>query len=180
MRGGTAILSFRHLGSPRGIDLVKAVYPGSFDPITNGHVYIAERAASLFDELVVAVLVNLQKKATFSVDERASMAREALIHLPNVKVKAFDGLLVDFMRQERSRAIIRGLRALSDFEYEFQLAQMNRELAPEIETLFIVTEARYSYLSSSVVKEVFSFGGAIQDMVPPGVYRRLRERFPRF
>jgi len=160
--------------------LVKAVYPGSFDPITNGHVYIAERAASLFDELVVAILVNLQKKATFTVDERSSMAREALIHLPNIKVKAFDGLLVDFMRQERSRAIIRGLRALSDFEYEFQLAQMNRELAPEIETLFIVTEARYSYLSSSVVKEVFSFGGAIQDMVPPGVYRRLRERFPRF
>lgn len=160
--------------------MVKAVYPGSFDPITNGHVYIAERAASLFDELVVAILVNLQKKATFTVDERSSMAREALIHLPNVKVKAFDGLLVDFMRQERSRVIIRGLRALSDFEYEFQLAQMNRELAPEIETLFIVTEARYSYLSSSVVKEVFSFGGAIQDMVPPGVYRRLREKFPRF
>ena len=99
--------------------MVKAVYPGSFDPITNGHVYIAERAASLFDELVVAILVNLQKKATFTVDERASMTREALIHLPNVKVKAFDGLLVDFMRQERSRAIIRGLRALSDFEYEF-------------------------------------------------------------
>ena len=158
---------------------MRAVYPGSFDPITNGHIYIAERAAALFDELVVSVLLNPQKKATFSVEERQAMAGDALSHLPNVKVSFFEGLLVDFSRQERSRVIIRGLRALSDFEYEFQLALMNRQLAPDIETLFIVTDAKYSYLSSHAVKEIFHFGGPIQEMVPPGVYRRLRERFPR-
>lgn len=159
---------------------VRAVYPGSFDPITNGHIYIAERAASLFDELTFSILINPQKQSTFSVAERKSMAQEALSHLSNVKVDSFTGLLVDFLRKNRSRIIIRGLRALSDFEYEFQLAQMNRQLAPEIETLFIVTDARYSYLSSHAVKDIFNFGGPIQDMVPPGVYRRLRERFPRF
>ena len=156
--------------------MIRAVYPGSFDPITNGHIYIAERGAALFDELVVAVLVNPEKRSTFSKEERQIMAREALIHLPNVKVKYFDGLLVDFMRQEQSRIILRGLRALSDFEYEFQLAQMNRQLAPEIETFFIVTDAKYSYLSSRGIKDAFQFGGAIKDMVPPGVFRRLRER----
>ena len=158
--------------------MMRAVYPGSFDPVTNGHVYIAERAAALFDELVVAVLVNASKQGTFSIDERKSMAREALGHLPHVQVLSFEGLLVDFMRRQQSRLIVRGLRALSDFEYEFQLAQMNRQLAPEIETLFIVTDAQYSYLSSRGVKEVFHFGGSVQDMVPPGVYRRLRERIP--
>ncbi len=159
--------------------MIRAVYPGSFDPITNGHIYIAERAASLFDELILGILVNPQKQGTFSVEERQSMAREALSHIPNVKVKSFQGLLVEFMRQEQSRIAIRGLRALSDFEYEFQLSLMNRQLAPEIETLFIVTDARYSYLSSRAVKEVFHFGGAVRDMVPPGVFRRLRERFPK-
>jgi pantetheine-phosphate adenylyltransferase len=158
--------------------VIRAVYPGSFDPITNGHIYIAERAASLFDELIFAILVNPQKQSTFSVEDRQSMAREALSHLPNVKVTFFQGLLVDFMRREKSRIVIRGLRALSDFEYEFQLSLMNRQLAPEIETLFIVTDAQYSYLSSRAVKEVFHFGGAVGDMVPPGVFRRLREHFP--
>lgn len=158
--------------------MIRAVYPGSFDPITNGHLYIAERGAAIFDELVVAVLVNPEKQATFSESERQIMAREALIHLPNVKIKAFSGLLVDFMRQEQSRVIVRGLRALSDFEYEFQLAQMNRQLAPEIETFFIVTDAKYSYVSSRGIKDAFQFGGAVQEMVPPGVYRRLRERIP--
>lgn len=158
--------------------MIRAVYPGSFDPITNGHIYIAERGAALFDELVVAVLVNPEKRSTFSKEERQIMAREALIHLPNVRVKYFDGLLVDFMRQEQSRIILRGLRALSDFEYEFQLAQMNRQLAPEIETFFIVTDAKYSYLSSRGIKDAFQFGGAVKDMVPPGVFRRLRERIP--
>ena len=158
--------------------MIRAVYPGSFDPITNGHIYIAERASSLFDELCVAVLHNPQKRATFSVDERQAMAREATSHLPNVRIKSFERLLVEFMRREQSRIIIRGLRALSDFEYEFQLALMNRQLAPEIETLFIVTDAQYSYLSSRAIKEVFDFGGSVQGMVPPGVFRRLRERFP--
>ena len=135
-------------------------------PITNGHIYIAERAAALFDEVIVSVLLNPQKKAAFTVEERKAMAREALSHLPNVKVNSFSGLLVDFLRQEQSRIIIRGLRALSDFEYEFQLALMNRQLAPEIETLFIVTEARYSYLSSHAVKEIYSWGASMN--VHPG------------
>lgn len=158
--------------------MIRAVYPGSFDPITNGHIYIAERAASLFDELLLAVLVNPEKKSTFTEEERQIMSREALVHLPNVTIKYFNGLLVDFMRQEQSRIIIRGLRALSDFEYEFQLAQMNRQLAPEIETFFIATEAKYSYLSSRGIKDAFRFGGTVRDMVPPGVYRRMRERIP--
>lgn len=158
--------------------MLRAVYPGSFDPITNGHIYITERGAAIFDELIVAVLINSEKRSMFSREERQLMAREALMHLPNVKVKYFDGLLVDFMRQEQSRVIIRGLRALSDFEYEFQLAQLNRQLAPEIETFFIVTDAKYSYLSSSAVKNVAQFGGPIREMVPPGVFRRLRERIP--
>ncbi|MDT8284496.1 MAG: pantetheine-phosphate adenylyltransferase [Thermovirgaceae bacterium] len=158
--------------------MIRAMYPGSFDPITNGHIFIAERAAAIFDDLTIGVLDNSQKKYTFVKGEREAMTREALSHLPNVRVKHFGGLLVDFMRAEQCRVIIRGLRALSDFEYEFQLALMNRQLAPEIETFFIVTEAKYSYLSSRAVKEVFHFGGAIQDMVPPGVFRRLRERFP--
>lgn len=158
--------------------MIRAVYPGSFDPITNGHLYIAERGAAIFDELVVAVLVNPEKHSTFSESERQIMAYEALVHLPNIRVRTFNGLLVDFMRQEQSRVIVRGLRALSDFEYEFQLAQMNRQLAPEIETFFIVTDAKYSYVSSRGIKDAFQFGGAVQEMVPPGVYRRLRERIP--
>ena len=158
--------------------MIRAMYPGSFDPVTNGHIFIAERAAAIFDDLTVGVLNNRQKKYTFSKEEREVMTREALSHLPNVRVKHFEGLLVDFMRAEQCRVIIRVLRALSDLDYEFQLALMNRQLAPEIETFFIVTEAKYSYLSSRAVKEVFHFGGAIQDMVPPGVFRRLRERSP--
>jgi pantetheine-phosphate adenylyltransferase len=156
----------------------RAVYPGSFDPFTNGHLDITQRGARIFDELIVAVLINSEKNAMFSVDERKIMTREAIVHLPNVRVMSFEGLLVDFMRQERSRVILRGLRALSDFEYEFQLAQMNRQLAPETETFFMVTDAKYSYLSSRSVKEVFQFGGAVQEFVPPGVFRRLRERIP--
>lgn len=154
----------------------RAVYPGSFDPFTNGHLDISQRGAQIFDELIVAVLINAEKRPTFSVEERQMMAREALSHLPNVQVMSFDGLLVDFMRRQRSRVILRGLRALSDFEYEFQLAQMNKQLAPETETFFMVTDARYSYLSSRSVKEVFQYGGAVQEFVPPGVFRRMRER----
>jgi pantetheine-phosphate adenylyltransferase len=154
----------------------KAVYPGSFDPFTNGHLDITRRGAMIFDELIVAVLVNASKNAMFSVDERQIMVREAVVHIPNVRVLSFDGLLVDFMRKEHSRVILRGLRALTDFEYEFQLAQMNKQLAPETETFFLVTDAKYSYLSSRGVKEVFQFGGSIHEFVPPGVFRRMRER----
>lgn len=155
----------------------KAVYPGSFDPITNGHVFIAERAAALFDKVEVSVLINSEKKGAFTIDERVDMAREALKHLPNVTVNSFSGLLVDFLRQRKSSIVIRGLRALSDFEYEFQMALMNRQLAPEIETLFIVTDAKYSFLSSHTIKEVFQLGGEVRNLVPLYVYRRLVERF---
>jgi len=157
---------------------VRAVYPGSFDPITNGHVYIVERAAAIFDEVNVGILVNLQKQYTFDVKERHVMANEALSHLPNVVVNHFTGLLVDYVRQKEAHVIVRGLRAMSDFEYEFQMALMNRQLAPEIETFFIVTDAQYSYLSSSVVRDIFQLGGAMDNMLPPGALRRLRERFP--
>jgi pantetheine-phosphate adenylyltransferase len=157
---------------------VRAVYPGSFDPITNGHIYIAERAAAIFDEVRVGILVNLQKKYTFDVEERHAMAAEALSHLPNAAVDHFTGLLVDYVRQREAQVIIRGLRAMSDFEYEFQMALMNRQLAPEIETFFIVTDAQYSYLSSSLIRDIFQLGGAMEEVVPPGVFRRLRERFP--
>lgn len=159
---------------------VRAVYPGSFDPITNGHIYIAERSAAIFDEVLVSILVNPQKRSMFSVDERRMMAHEALSYLPNVTVDHFEGLLIDYLRQQRSRVIIRGLRAMSDFEYEFQMALMNRQLAPEIETFFIVTDPKYSYLSSSAIRDIFQFGGTVQNMVPPGVFRRMRERFPRY
>ena len=157
---------------------VRAVYPGSFDPITNGHIYVAERAAAIFDEVCVSVLVNLQKKYTFDVEERHAMASEALSHLPNVTVDHFTGLLVEYMRLQKAQVIIRGLRAMSDFEYEFQMALMNRRLEPDIETFFIVTDVQYSYLSSGVVRDIFQLGGAMDSMVPPGVLRRLRERFP--
>ncbi len=157
---------------------IKAVYPGSFDPITNGHIYITERAAATFEEVKVSILVNQQKNAAFSVKERYDMACEALSYLPNVKVDYFTGLLVDYLRRENSRVIIRGLRAMSDFEYEFQMALMNRQLAPEIETFFIVTDPRYSYISSSVIRDVFQFGGAVHNMITPGVFRRLKEKFP--
>jgi len=157
--------------------LVCAVYPGSFDPITNGHVYIAERAAAIFDEVRVSILLNLQKQYTFDVEERRAIASEALSHLPNVTVDSFTGLLVDYVRQQDAQVIVRGLRAMSDFEYEFQMALMNRQLAPEIETFFIVTDAQYSYLSSSVVRDIFRLGGSMDNMLPQGALRRLRERF---
>ena len=157
--------------------LVCAVYPGSFDPITNGHVYIAERAAAIFDEVRVSILVNLQKQYTFDVEERRAIANEALSHLPNVTVDSFTGLLVDYVRQQDAQVIVRGLRAMSDFEYEFQMALMNRQLVPEIETFFIVTDAQYSYLSSSVVRDIFRLGGAMDNMLPQGALRRLREHF---
>ncbi|GHS94023.1 phosphopantetheine adenylyltransferase [Synergistales bacterium] len=157
----------------------RALYPGSFDPITNGHIYIAERAAAVFDELEVSVLINPQKQSTFTTEERCEMAKEALAHLPNVTVNHFGGLLVDYMKQQKFRVIIRGLRAMSDFEYEFQTALMNRQLSPDIETFFIVTEARYSYISSNAVRDIYRFGAVVPGMVPPIVERKLREKFHR-
>lgn len=156
---------------------IRAVYPGSFDPITNGHIYIAERAAAVFDEVIVSVLVNERKQSAFTVEERCTMARESLSHVKNITVGSFNGLLVDYVRQQNAGVIIRGLRAMSDFEYEFQMALMNRQLAPEIETFFIVTDPKYSYVSSSSVREIFHFGGTVKDVVPEGVYDKLQKRY---
>jgi pantetheine-phosphate adenylyltransferase len=155
---------------------VKALYPGTFDPPTNGHVDLIQRGAKLFGHVVVAVLNNPGKNPLFSVEERIEMLQESTSTLTNVSVAAFDGLMVDFARQQGASAVLRGIRAISDYEYEFQMALMNRRLAPEIETVFLQPAGRYSFVSSRMLKEVFSFGGDVSGLVPPNVLRRLRGR----
>ncbi|MBM7581912.1 pantetheine-phosphate adenylyltransferase [Caldicoprobacter guelmensis] len=154
-----------------------AVYPGSFDPITNGHLDIIKRASKIFDRLIVAVACNPNKVATFTVAERMELIKKAVGDLPNVEVDHFEGLLVDFMKKKNASVIIKGLRAVSDFEYEFQMALMNRKLDPNIETLFMMTSYKYSYLSSSIVKEIGKLGGCIGDLVPevilPDIQKKL-------
>jgi pantetheine-phosphate adenylyltransferase len=152
-----------------------AVYPGSFDPIHNGHLDLIQRCRTLFDELVVAVLYNEKKTALFTVDERIEMLREQLSDYEDCRVESFSGLLVDFMERVGGNAIVRGLRAVSDFEYEFQMALMNRRLRPEVETVFLMPREDYIYLSSRLVKEVYFFGGDLNGLVPPDVLRRLRD-----
>ena len=155
---------------------VKAIYPGTFDPPTNGHVDLIQRGAKLFAHLTVAVLNNPGKDPLFTVAERVEMLQEAIGALDNVSVATFDGLTVEFARQQGASAILRGIRAISDYEYEFQMALMNRRLAPEIETVFLQPAGRYSFISSRMLKEVFSFGGDVTGLVPPNVLKRLRER----
>jgi len=150
----------------------RAVCPGSFDPVTNGHVDVINRAAALYDELVVAVLVNPGKAGLFSVEERMDLLREAVAHLPNVTVDSFQGLLVDYCRGHDIPVIVKGLRAVSDFEYELQMAQMNRELAG-VETLFVPTAPQVGHLSSSLVKQIAQFGGDVSRLVPEAVHERL-------
>ncbi len=152
----------------------KAVYPGSFDPVTYGHLDIIERAAAVFDEVNVAVVVNPSKNPLFSLSERVELIRMCTQHLPNVTVSQFEGLLVNYVERQGARVIIKGLRAISDFEYEFQMALMNRKQNPRIETLFMMTSGKYSYLSSSLVKEVLRLGGCVRDLVPPIVEKRMR------
>ncbi len=158
---------------------VKAIYPGSFDPTTNGHLDVIARAARIFDHLVVAVLNNSEKSALFSVTERVEMLTEAVHHFENVSVATFNGLMVDFARQQEAHAVVRGIRAISDYEYEFQMALMNRRLAPELETVFMMPAEKYSYVSSRLIKEVFRLGGSIEGLVPPNILARLRERATR-
>jgi len=157
------------------VNVRKAVCPGSFDPVTNGHLDIVERAARIYDEVTVGVLTNRNKSGLFTLDERIALLEEVVSPFPNVRVVAFEGLLVDFCRDNGIPVIVKGLRAVSDFDYELQMAQMNYRLA-EVETLFVSTNPLYSYLSSSLVKEVASFGGDVSGLVPDTVLTALRER----
>jgi len=155
---------------------VNALYPGTFDPPTNGHVDLIQRGAKIFDSLTVAILVNPVKNPLFTVEERVEMLEEVTSTIGNVTVATFDGMMVDFARQQGATAVLRGIRAISDYEHEFQMALMNRRLAPEIETVFLQPAGRYSFVSSRMVKEVFSFGGDVTGLVPPNVLKRLRAR----
>ena len=153
-----------------------AIYPGSFDPLTNGHVDIIERGARLFDRIIVAILVNAEKSPLFTTAERVDIARKVFKDHRNVEVDTFDGLLVDYVAKRHANVLVRGLRAVSDFEFEFQMALMNRHLNPAIETVFMMPDEKYSYISSRLIKEVFALGGQVHGLVPELVETRLREK----
>jgi pantetheine-phosphate adenylyltransferase len=159
--------------------VIKCVYPGSFDPITSGHLDIIERAAAMFDDVTVAVLVNKNKQPAFSVEQRMDFIRRSAAHLPGVTVDCFSGLLVDYMKSRHANLVIRGLRAISDFEYEFQMAAMNAKLAKDVETIFLMTDISHSFLSSSMVKELVSHGGDISGLVPKGIEKDVIKYFGR-
>ncbi|MGH9444926.1 MAG: pantetheine-phosphate adenylyltransferase [Terriglobia bacterium] len=156
---------------------VTAIYPGSFDPITNGHLDLIRRGSRLFESLVIAVLTNFDKKPLFSVSERVKMLREVTREITNVSVDTFSGLLVDYARRKGARAILRGVRAFSDYEYELQMALMNRKLEPELETVFLMPAESFAYISSRLVKEVVHHGGPVTGLVPPHVEEQLRMKF---
>ncbi len=155
---------------------VTAIYPGSFDPVTNGHLDLIERGTKIFDRLIVGVLRNLEKEPLFTLDERVEMLREATRKWPNVEVDIFAGLLVDYARKRKAGVILRGIRAISDYEYELQMALMNRKIEPQIETVFMMPAETYSYLSSRLVREIARLGGPIQGLVPAVVEQRLRTK----
>jgi pantetheine-phosphate adenylyltransferase len=154
-----------------------AIYPGSFDPVTNGHLDLVERGSKLFDHLVVAVLRNLDKEPLFSLPERVEMLREATAGKANVEVDVFDGLLVDYVRRRHANVILRGIRAISDYEYELQMAMMNRKIEPTIETVFMMPAEPYSYLSARLVREIARLGGPLDGLIPAAVEKRLRAKF---
>lgn len=158
------------------VHTVKAIYPGSFDPLTNGHLDLIARGAKLFDHLVVAVLRNASKSPLFSEAERIEMLTEGVRGFGNVSVATFHGLLVDFCREQQANAVLRGIRAISDYEYEMQMAMMNRRLAPEVETIFLMPDAKYSFVSSRLIKQAFELGGEVKGLVPDFVIERLRQR----
>ncbi len=156
---------------------VKAIYPGTFDPLTNGHLDLIARASKIVDDLVVAILRNSEKAVPlFTVEERQEMITEATLGFGNVSVATFDGLLVDFARQQDAKAVLRGIRAISDYEYELQMAMMNRKLDPELETLFMMPGEKYTYVSSRLIKNVFQLGGDVSTLVPPSVFARLKAK----
>ena len=156
--------------------MAKAIVPGSFDPVTNGHLDIIERAAALFENVTVAIALNSAKTPLFTVEERIGMIREVTGHLPNVEADSFTGLLVDYAASREASVIVKGLRAVMDFEYELQMALMNRRQRPDVETVFMMTGTEYSYLSSSIVKEIARLGGSIEGLVPENVGQRLRRK----
>ena len=156
----------------------RAVYPGMFDPVHNGHVDVIQRSLQIFDELIVAVVANPAKQPLFSVKERLEMIDEATSELSNFRIVAFDGLLIDLVARERADCIVRGIRAVSDFEYEFQMALMNRKLRSTVETVFLMPHEKYTYISSRLIKEVASFGTSVAGLVPPIVEKRLAEKYP--
>jgi pantetheine-phosphate adenylyltransferase len=160
------------------MDSVLAIYPGSFDPVTNGHLDLIERGANIFGRLVVAVLRNAEKDPLFSIGERLEMLRETTRNFPNVEVDSFDGLLVEYARRRGGRVLLRGIRAVSDYEYELQMALMNRKLEPGMETVFMLPAEAYSYLSSRLVREIARLGGSVSGLVPPAVEQRLRAKVP--
>ena len=155
----------------------RAIYPGSFDPVTNGHLDVIQRAGRLFDEVVVAVALNDQKRTLFSADERVELLRNAAEGIVHLRIVRFDGLLMDFAREMEASAVIRGLRAVSDFEFEFQMALMNRKLEPNVETIFLMPAENYTYLSSRIVKEIARLGGKVDAFVPTSVAAALRRKF---
>jgi len=154
----------------------RAIYPGSFDPITNGHVNLVERVSSFFDTVIIAVASSDAKKALFTLEERVELTRQAAGHLPNVEVIGFTGLLIDITRELNAKIVVRGLRAVSDFEYEFQLAWMNRQLDREIETLFFAPSAQYAFVSATLVKEIASLGGDVSQFLHPAVHEALKKK----
>ena len=157
--------------------MATALCPGSFDPPTNGHIDVIERASRYFDTVVVAVIANPSKQPLFSLEERTDMLRDALTHVGNIEITSFDGLLVDFAKDRDLGVVVKGLRAISDFEYELQMAQMNSNLLPQLDTMFMTAKPEWAFLSSSLVKEVARYGGAIEGLVPPGVAKALQEAF---
>ncbi len=155
----------------------RAVYPGMFDPVHNGHVDLIQRSLRIFDELIVAVVANPAKEPLFSTKERLDMLDAATVGLQNIRITSFDGLLIDLVTRERADCVVRGIRAVSDFEYEFQMALMNRKLRDSVETVFMMPHESYTYISSRLIKEVAAYGASVGAMVPAGVEKRLRERF---
>jgi len=159
------------------LNLVRAIYPGSFDPLTNGHLDLIERGSKIFEELIVAILRNAEKDPLFTVSERREMLEKMVKPFPNVRIEVFEGLLVEFAMQKKATVLLRGIRAISDYEYELQMALMNRKLQPELETVFMMPAEAYSYLSSRLVKEIFRLGGSVRGLVPELVEQKLREKF---